>query len=290
MVHLQMGQPALFGLAAALLKMITIIDSSSTLISGALVKITQTVTAQERQNVTASDGSYVLPNLPIGPHKLEVNARPFRRYVPSGIVVQVGDNALIYVTMELGSASQQVQVFADPATQDTSISELVDQPRIVDLPLSGRPATDSVLLSGGASGPAGATGRFITTLDYTSVATVSISGGQESGNDYLLDGGDHDDGHSGVNLPFPFPDALQEFNIRTNGVSAPYGLHHYAAVNAVTRHTAAPRRPPECEWRLDNKASGESYVETDCARASIVEPGCDQRLRAGGGTNCRVHS
>jgi hypothetical protein len=278
-----MGQPALFGLAAALLKMSTIIDSSGTLISGALVKITQTVTGQERQTVTASDGSYVLPNLPIGPHKLEVNARPFRRYVPSGIVVQVGDNALIYVTMELGSASQQVQVFADPATRDTSISELVDQHRIVDLPLSGRPATDLVLLSGSASVPAGATGRFITTLDYTSVATVLISGGQESGNDYLLDGGDHDDGHSGVNLPFPFPDALQEFNIQTNGVSD-------AAVNAVTRHTAVPRRPPECEWRLDNKASGESYVETDCARASIVEPGCDQRLRAGGGTNCRVHS
>jgi hypothetical protein len=83
MVHLQMGQPALFGLAAALLKMSTIIDSSGTLISGALVKITQTVTGQERQTVTASDGSYVLPNLPIGPHKLEVNARPFRRYVPS---------------------------------------------------------------------------------------------------------------------------------------------------------------------------------------------------------------
>ena len=79
--------------------------------------------------------------------------------------------------MELSSASQQVEVFADPATQDTSISEVVGQRCIVDLPWSGRQATDLTLLSGAASVPAGVVGRFITTHDYTSVATVSIWGG-----------------------------------------------------------------------------------------------------------------
>jgi hypothetical protein len=247
MLRLQLGKPASLGLAAALLTMITVIDSSSALISGAFVKVTQTATGQERQTVTASDGSYALPNPPIGPHKLEVDARPFRRYVPSGIVLQV-DNVLFNVTMELGSASQQVEVFADPATEDTSISEAVDQRRMVDLRFSGRQATD--LLSAGASVPLRARGRFITTHDYTWVATASSSGGQESGNNDLLDGGDHDDAHSSVNLPSPFPDALQEFSVQTDGVSALYGLHHHAGVNAVTRSPARSSSPKAAGVRV----------------------------------------
>ena len=120
-------------------------------------------------------------------------------------------------------------------TQDTSVSEVIDQRRIIDLPLNGRQATDLILLSGGANVPPNAAGRFITTHDYVSSVGVSIAGGQENGNNYLLDGGDHNDTHSNVNLPFPFPDALQEFSVQTNGVSARYGLHPYAVVNAITK-------------------------------------------------------
>jgi hypothetical protein len=236
-----MEKPALFGLAAALLTMITNIDSGSALISGALVKVTQTITGQKRQTITASGGSYVLPNLTTEPHKLEANAQPFRRYVPSCMVLQVGKNVLINVTMELGSASRQVEVSADPTTQDTSISEVVDQRRTVDLPLRGRQATDLTLLSGGASMPAGAVGRFITAHDYTSVAKVSISGGQQSANIDLPVGEGHDDRHSSVNLPFPFPDALQKFSVQTD--RALYGLYHHAAVNVVTGSPARSSSP-----------------------------------------------
>src|SRR5436853_243008 len=76
-------------------------------------------------------------------------------------------------------------------TQDTSVSEVIDQRRITDLPLNGRQATDLILLSGAASVPPGAAGRFITTHDYVSSVGVSIAGGQENGNNYLLDGADH---------------------------------------------------------------------------------------------------
>src|SRR5207244_8411127 len=119
--------------------------------------------------------------------------------------------------------------------QDKSISQVVDQRSIVDLPLNGRQATDLILLSGGAAIPPNAASRVITTHDYPSSVGVSIAGGQINGNNYLLDGGDHNDTHSNVNLPFPFPDALQEFSVQTSGVSARYGLHPGAVVNAVTK-------------------------------------------------------
>ena len=120
-------------------------------------------------------------------------------------------------------------------TQDTSISEVIDHQRIVDLPLNGRQATDLILLSGGAAMPPNAASRVVTTHDYVNSVGVSVSGGQINGNNYLLDGGDNNDSHSNINMPFPFPDALQEFNVQTNGISARYGLHPGSVVNVVTK-------------------------------------------------------
>jgi hypothetical protein len=213
-------------------------DASGAVIPGAQVKATQTNTGQARETVSATDGSYALPNLPVGPYILEVTAPSFNKNVQTGIILQVGNNVLINVTLQLGAVTQELRVSADAAmvqTQDTSVSEVVDQRRIVDLPLNGRQATDLILLSGGASVPPGAAGRFVTTHDFPTSPAVSISGGQENGNNYLLDGGDHNDTHSNINLPFPFPDALQEFSVQTSGVSARYGLHPYAVVNVVTK-------------------------------------------------------
>ena len=62
-----------------------------------------------------------------------------------------------------------------------------------------------------------------------------MAGGQANGNNYLLDGGDNNDAFSNVNLPLPFPDALQEFSVQTNALPAQFGLHPGAVVNAVTR-------------------------------------------------------
>ena len=180
--------------------------------------------------------------LPVGrAHRLEVNAPSFNTYVQTGIDLHVGDNVLINVKLEVGAVTQQVSVEANAAmvsTQETSISEVVDQQRIVELPLNGRQATDLIALSGGANVPpnvASGARSIVSTHDYVSSTPVSISGGQENGNNYLLDGGDHNDSHSNVNLPFPFPDALQEFSVQTSGISARYGLHPYAVVNAATK-------------------------------------------------------
>lgn len=215
-----------------------ITDPSGALIPSASVKAVQTDTGQNLSTVTGSDGSYVLTNLPVGPYRLEVNAPSFSTYSQSGILLQVGNNVQINVVMQVGAVTQEVKVTAAAAmveTQDTSVSQVIDQRRIIDLPLNGRQVTDLILLSGGSDVPPNAASRVVTTHDYATAVGVSISGGQENGNNYLLDGGDNNDSHSNVNLPFPFPDALQEFNVQTNGVSARYGLHPGAVVNVVTK-------------------------------------------------------
>ena len=62
-----------------------------------------------------------------------------------------------------------------------------------------------------------------------------MAGSQANGVSYLLDGGDNNDAFSNVNLPIPFPDAVQEFSVQTNAMPAQYGLHPGGVVNIVTK-------------------------------------------------------
>ena len=126
-------------------------------------------------------------------------------------------------------------------TEDNSINTVIDQARTVDLPLNGRNAANLVLLSGSAA-PTG-TGHVASSSSYGSVGpnavggavTISVAGGQANQINYLLDGGDNNDNAFNTNLPFPFPDALQEFSVQTTGLSAQYGLHPSGPVNIVAK-------------------------------------------------------
>ncbi len=213
-------------------------DSTGAAVPGAQIKATRTDTGLTQATVSGADGSFVLPGLPVGGYSLEVSAPAFSRYLQTGIVLEVGQNVQVNVGLTVGSVTQEVHVSADAAmveTQDTSISQVIDQKRIVDLPLNGRQATDLILLSGGAAVPPNSASRVVTSHDYVNSVGVSVAGGQINGNNYLLDGGDHNDSHSNINMPFPFPDALQEFSVQTNGISARYGLHPGSVVNVVTK-------------------------------------------------------
>ena len=65
--------------------------------------------------------------------------------------------------------------------------------------------------------------------------TISVAGGQANGMTYIMDGGTHNDPFNNLNLPTPFPDALQEFKVETSALPARYGHHAASAVNLVTK-------------------------------------------------------
>jgi hypothetical protein len=213
-------------------------DPSGAMIPKAIVEATSTSTGITQSTRSGGDGTFVLPDLPVGGYSLAVTAPGFSRFRQTGIVLEVGQNVQVNVKLRIGGGTQEVQVSADAPmvqTQSTSISEVMDQQRIVNLPLNGRQATDLILLSGGAAQPPNASSRVVTSHDYVNSVGVSVSGGQINGNNYLLDGGDNNDSHSNVNMPFPFPDALQEYSVQTNGISARYGLHPGSVINVVTK-------------------------------------------------------
>ncbi len=212
-----------------------VFDPSGSPVAGARVAMTQTETKNQRVVTTDTSGTYTLPNLPVGPYSLEVSATGFKNYVRSDIVLQVAQNIQINVTMQIGSVSETVEVSGMASmveTKDNSIAQVVDQRRINDLPLNGRQATQLILLSGAATPAPG--GDMATSKNFYSSVTYSVAGGQANGTNYYLDGGDNNDTMTNVNLPFPFPDALQEFNVETNSLPARNGLHPGGVVNVVT--------------------------------------------------------
>src|SRR5438270_2236068 len=98
--------------------------------------------------------------------------------------------------------------------------------------MNGRQATSLIFMVGAAAyGGSGDTG----SKTFYSSTTISVAGGQGTGTAYLLDGGDNTDPMSNVNMPFPFPDALQEFSVETSAVSSRFGTHPGATVNVVTK-------------------------------------------------------
>jgi hypothetical protein len=214
----------------------TVQDSTGSAIAGAQVRVTQTDTGLVRTTTSDSAGTYVLTNLPVGPYRMEVSKDGFSTYVQTGIVLQVNTNPTIEVSLKVGSITEQVQVEAAATmveTRTTGVGQVVDSQRIVDIPLNGRNATDLIYLAGAAAQAPPA--DLISTKNYPGEAALSIAGGMANGTLYMLDGASHNDPFNNLNLPLPFPDALQEFKVETNALPAQYGQHSAGAVNAVTK-------------------------------------------------------
>ncbi|HYR41950.1 MAG TPA: TonB-dependent receptor [Terriglobia bacterium] len=212
-------------------------DQSGAVLPGVEVTVTQTGTGLKRSVPTDETGSYVFTNLPIGPYRLEAALSGFRTYVQTGIVLQVGSNPAVNAVLTVGQVSETIEVQAGAAmveTQSTGVGAVIDNKRVLELPLNGRNASELIFLSGMSTVATGASAGLSSPRNYPAVV-VSVAGGVGDGVLFLLDGGYHLDTQAGLNLPLPFPDALQEFKVETSALPAQYGDHAAAAVNAVTK-------------------------------------------------------
>ncbi len=108
-------------------------DSSGGVLPGATVVMTKTDTGQSRTAVTAEDGAYSIPGLPVGPYELRVTLPGFSTYVREGIILQVGSNPSIDVTLALGEVSEQILVTAGGLlveSRSTGVGQVIDSQRV----------------------------------------------------------------------------------------------------------------------------------------------------------------
>ncbi len=211
----------------------TVADSSGGVLPGVTVVAIQTETGFRREAVTDETGSYALLNLPIGPYRLEATLAGFRTYAQTGIVLQVNSNPVIPVALQLGSLEETVSVEASAPlveTRNPAIGGVIDNEAVEALPLEGRNPVMLITMAGAAADTGAPSSRSMTTS-----RGISIAGGQPFGVSYVLDGAMHNNVLDGLNLPLPFPDALQEFRVETSSQTASNGRQGSGTVSLVTK-------------------------------------------------------
>jgi len=209
----------------------TVKDQSGAVLPGAEITATQTDTGIARTAVSNETGNYVLPNLAVGPYRVEASLPGFRTFVQTGIILQVNSSPVINPILEVGQVSEQVEVQANAALVDTrtsAVGAVIENQRILELPLNGRNVIDLVALSGVAvSLPA------VRQAWFLNLVPISIGGQATFGTDYSLDGAYHRNYLTGTYMPVAFPDAVQEFKVESSGQTAERGAG--SSVSVVTK-------------------------------------------------------
>jgi hypothetical protein len=211
----------------------TVADSSGAVLPGVTVVAVQTDTNFRRETVTDAEGAFSLLNLPIGPYRLEASLSGFRTFAQAGIVLQVGSNPVIPVTLQLGQLAETVSVEASAPlveTRNPSIGQVITNEQVEALPLEGRNPASLIVLAGAAVDTGNPSSRSLTGS-----RGIAIAGGQQFGVAYLLDGALHNNVYDGTNLALPFPDAMQEFRVETSSQNAQNGYKAGGTVGIATK-------------------------------------------------------
>ena len=214
----------------------TVVDPSGAIVEVATVTAKQIETGLTRVAVSDRQGEYVLVELPIGHYQLEVQAKGFQKYLQQGILLDVNETAMVSIHLKLGAETQQVEVSADAAFVQSTVSSLgqtVKEREILDLPLDGRnfsqlgtlqpgvvPLTPGLLEAGG---PARQNQAY------------AVDGQRPESNNFMIDGADNVSAVDGGFVLKPPIDAIAEFKILSHNANAEFGRNTGSTTNIVTR-------------------------------------------------------
>jgi hypothetical protein len=216
-----------------------VVDPSGASIPDAKVTVQNVDTGLTQAVNTGPSGDYLFPRLPIGNYKLTVEKGGFTTYVQSGIQLAVNQTATQAVTLNVGAIAQQVAVTGDASlvtTESATVSQVVNQRQIVDLPLDGRQVQQLVFLSAGVTDTTEHyCGSNCEGGTYPGQQYAKANGTMAESINYQMDGVAYNDTYINTNLPFPNPDAIQEFSTQDSNLSAEYGNAVGGVVNVVSK-------------------------------------------------------
>jgi hypothetical protein len=212
-------------------------DAAGAVVPGAQITITNVETNVALKSETNEQGVYTVTSLRPGPYSIAAEKAGFKKTLRSGVTLQVNQVARIDLNLQIGTVETVVEITADAAlleTETSSRGSVIDQKKIVDLPLNGRDYNQLALLSPGVLP---GTPR-LASVNFKGV--LNVNGNRTFNNVFLLDGVDnisYSNSFRGENVQLVQPsiEALQEFKIQTNAYSAEFGRSSGAVVNATIK-------------------------------------------------------
>jgi hypothetical protein len=236
-------------------------DATGAVIPNAAVTLTDENKGFTFKGTTGGDGRYVLRNLSPGLYRMAVSAAGMRISERTGIDLEVGQNVSADVKMEVGGATQTVEVTGNAAqlqTQDASTGQTINQKFINDLPLVGRSVFNLAQMSPGVSQAAGSS----FGLNASPVNFIS-NGGRNSTADILMDGASQTgiENNSGITTALYTPplDAVQEFTVQQNTYSADVGFGGNTVLNVITKSGSNAFHGSLYEFLQNNILNGNNF-------------------------------
>jgi len=241
----------------------TVRDTTAAVLPGATVVIKQTETGVTREVVTDEHGRYAAPNLQPGPYELSASLVGFGSLTRSGIRLTVGREAVVDLTLAVGTLQDQITVVGEAPTVDTrtaSTGGLINQEQIAGLPLNGRSFIELANLTPGVQ--LTDNGGRSTSTGFG--AKLSVNGSRYTANLFTIDGTALNDqfnqaGSASGNVLGV--EAIGEFQVLTNSFSAEFGRHTGAVINAVTKSGTNSFRGSVFEFHRGEKLNARGYFD-----------------------------
>jgi hypothetical protein len=213
----------------------TVLDEKGGVVVGAKVILEDPAKGQQWETTTADNGLYRFLAVLPGKYNIRVEQSGFAAVLVKEIVVAVDQTRSVDVTLKVAAQAESVTVTGEvelAQTESSQVGQVIDNMKVVELPLNGRNfaqlarLTTGVSTFGGGGGQQGGEGG---------VSGYASNGQRSSSNNFMVDGIDNNDYFAGAVAQLPSVDSIQEFNVQTNTYDAEYGRYSGSVVNLVTK-------------------------------------------------------
>lgn len=210
-------------------------DSGGAAVAGARITITETATGIQRTATASSEGGFVVPYLPPGRYKLEVEKQGFKKFVRDGVMLATGERLRVDAELPVGNINETVEVTTNSPllqTENADVNQAFEAKKIQELPINGRNFQSLIALVPGVAPPSATIGVFDNPQG---TQFFQVNGQNNSANNFQIDGVDNNEPLLGLVVQIPPAEAIQQFSVSTSNYDAEFGRAVGAVVNVTTR-------------------------------------------------------
>ena len=217
----------------------TITDTTGAVVPGTKITVTNVATGLTYNSEATNDGNFLVTQLPAGHYRVQASKTGFKTWTTTDITLAIGDRYRADARLEVGQIADSISVEANAVqlqTDSATVSHLLGEQQVQDLPLNGRNFVQLTQLVPGATG--NTTGSFSTgnaVDDRRRNSTVSVNGFNGAQNNFMIDGMDDNERFIGTVSVKPSIEALGEIKVITNTFSAELSRTNGAGISFITK-------------------------------------------------------
>src|SRR5437016_4131556 len=245
----------------------TVADPSGAAVAGAAVRLTNMGTGAVQASSSNSTGDFRFLLLPPGNYTLEATVAGFKTFRQERIIVEVDRSVAVPVSLQLGQVGDTVEVIGGATLLDPNTSSLgtvMDEKKVVDLPLNGRNPMGLANLIPTVKGIGYFGGQVLSSWR---LAAVGIGGGQPLSNGFLVDGIANDKMVDSGPMTFLTVDSTEEFKVQTNGMSAEFGRTSGGVISMISKGGTNQLHGSLFEFLRNDKLNANDFFANKAGRA-----------------------